>query len=82
MMMKIWMALLTELNIALVYLGDGLELIRLTLKQMVLHMSNVQNIMFGIKDPKNGLGDKNGYALVDFLLCILTLGRDTTCECY
>jgi len=36
------------------------------------------NIVFGIKDPKSGLGDKNEYALVDFLLCVITLRRHTT----
>jgi len=43
-----------------------------------IHMPNSQSIMFGIEDPRNGLDDKNGYALVDFLLRILTLGKDTT----
>ena len=57
---------------------DGFKLIKLTMNQMVIHMPNSQSIMFGIEDPRNGLGDKNRYALVDFLSCILTLGRDTT----
>jgi len=78
MMMKIWMTLLTELNVALVCSWDGLKLINLTMKQMIIHMPNSQSIMFGIEDPRNGLGDKNGYALVEFLSRILTLGRGTT----
>jgi len=66
MMMKIWITLLIELNIALVCSWDDLKLIKFTLKQMAIHMPNSQNIMFGIKDSKNELNDKNRYALVDF----------------
>jgi len=78
MMMKIWMTLLSELNVASVCSWDGFKLIKLTMKQMVIHMLNSQSIMFRIEDSRNGLGDKNRYVLVDFLSRILTLRRDTT----
>ena len=78
MIMKIGMMLLIKLNIALVCSWDDLKLMKLTLKEMVIHMLNSQNIIFEIEDPKNGQSDNNEYALVDFLSCILTPRRDTT----
>ena len=78
MMVKIWMTLFTKLNIALICSWDYLKLIKLTLKQMFIHILSSLNIMFGLEERKNGQNGKNEYPLVGFLLYILTLGRDAT----
>ena len=51
---------LKYLHITLVCSWDGLKLIKLTLKQMFIHMLNSPTIMFGIEEPKNGQMAKTG----------------------